>query len=130
MFDGGTRKAERQAAIDDAKAADATYRQTILEAFGQVADLLSALGNDAQSVADQQRALDLSSRSLRLSRRSFEVGNSGVIQVLDAQRVYQRSLSGLTEARARQYLDVARLFVATGSGWIGATVADERHADR
>jgi outer membrane protein TolC len=53
-----------------------------------------------------------------------------VIQVLDAQRIYQRSLSGLTEARARQYLDVARLFVATGSGWIGETPTEERRADQ
>jgi NodT family efflux transporter outer membrane factor (OMF) lipoprotein len=117
IFHGGTLKAQREAAIAGARAADATYQQTVLEAFGQVADLLDALRNDAQSVADQRRALDVSSRSLHLSRRSFQVGNSGVLQVLDAERAYQRALSGVTEARARQYVNVARLFVATAGGW-------------
>lgn len=119
LFHGGTIKAEREAAIAEARAADARYQQTVLEAFGQIANLLSALRNDAQAVADQKRALEVAARALALSRRSFEVGNSGVLQVLDAERVYQRALSGSTEARARQYVDVARLFVATAGGWTG-----------
>ena len=39
IFHGGTLKAERQAAIEQARAATATYQDTVLKAFGQVADL-------------------------------------------------------------------------------------------
>jgi len=46
------------------------------------------------------------------------VGNSGVLQVLDANRGFQRAQLALVEARSRQYLDVARLYVATAGGWI------------
>jgi len=122
IFHGGTLKAERAAAIDRAKASDATYRQTVLSAFGQVADLLSALQTDARAVVLQNDAEVVAQRSLRLSRRSFEVGNSGILQVLDSERLYQRASADLVMARSRQYLNVARLYVATAGGWI----ADEQ----
>ena len=117
IFHGGTLKAERAAAVNRAQAASATYRQTVLDAFGQVADLLSALQSDARSVDNQRESVDVARRSLALSRRSFQVGNSGVLQVLDSERLYQRANTNLVLARTRQYLNVARLYVATAGGW-------------
>jgi len=119
VFHGGTLKAERKAAIEDARAADARYQDTVLSAFGQVADLLQALAHDQQTVEAQSQALTVTASSLDLSRRSFAAGNSGVLEILDAERIHQRSLSGLVDARTRQYLDSARLFVATAGGWTG-----------
>jgi NodT family efflux transporter outer membrane factor (OMF) lipoprotein len=118
IFHGGTLKARQRAAIERARAADASYRQTVLGAFEQVANLLSSLQTDAQALEMQRYAADVAGRSLRLSRRSFEVGNSGILQVLDSERLYQRASADLVEARARQYLNVARLYVATGGGWL------------
>lgn len=129
IFHGGTLKAEKRAAEADARAAAATYRQTVIEAFGQVADLLDALQSDARSVANQQQAVDVAGRSLDLSRRSFQVGNSGVLQVLDSERLYQQARSAYVEAQARQYLNVARLYVATAGGWTGVA-ADKAVAAR
>lgn len=117
IFHGGTLKAERAAAIDRARAGDAQYQQTVLTAFRQVADLLSALQSDAQSVANQRDSVAVADQSRHLSRRSFEVGNSGVLQVLESERLYQRASNGLVLARTRQYLNVARLYVATAGGW-------------
>jgi len=119
IFHGGTLKAEKRGAEAAARAAAATYQQTVLEAFGQVSNLLAALGNDARSVQNQSRAADVSDRSLRLSRRSFQVGNSGILQVLDASRLAQRARLALVEAKARQFLNVSRLYVATAGGWTG-----------
>ena len=133
IFHGGTLKAEKQAAVERARAADATYRQTVLDAFRQVADLLQSLDSDARSVANQREAVDVASRSLGLSRRSFQVGNTGILQTLDSERLYQRATSNLVESRARQFLNVARLYVATAGGWTGnadsavtSTVAAQR----
>ena len=120
IFHGGTLKAERAAAIDRARASQATYQQTVLEAFGQVADLLSAIQNDTRSVTTQAESVSVADRSRRLSRRSFEVGNSGILQVLETERLYQRSSNGLVVARTRQFLNVARLYVATAGGWTGS----------
>jgi len=126
LFHGGTLKAERRAAVDRARAADATYRQTVLDAFRQVADLLQAIDSDTRSVANQQEAVNVAQRSLGLSRRSFQVGNSGILQVLESERLYQRATSSLVEARARQYFNVARLYVATAGGWTGSTALADR----
>src|SRR6185312_3794221 len=51
IFHGGTLKANKRAAEAEARAAAATYRQTVLEAFGQVSALLSALDTDARTLA-------------------------------------------------------------------------------
>ena len=120
VFHGGTLKAERNAAIAQARADDATYQQTVLEAFGQVADLLTALANDQRGVDNQRDAVAVAQRSAALSRRSFQVGNTGILQVLDTQRLYQQAQAALVDARGRQLLDVARLYVATAGGWTGA----------
>ncbi|EZP55796.1 efflux transporter outer membrane subunit [Sphingomonas sp. RIT328] len=123
IFHGGTLKAERAAAVDRARASQARYEQTVLVAFSQVADLLSAMRNDTRSVADQQASVAVAERSRHLSRRSFEVGNSGILQVLETERLYQRASNGLVVARTRQFLNVARLYVATAGGWIAPAPA-------
>jgi len=124
IFHGGTLKAEQRGAQAGVEAAAATYRQTVIEAFGQVADLLSALSNDARLVETQRQAVDIASRSRDLSRKSFQVGNSGILQVLDSDRLYEQARSSLDEARARQLRNVARLYVATAGGWTGAAGAE------
>lgn len=127
IFHGGTLKAERAAAIDRARASEALYQQTVLTAFGQVADLLSAIQNDTRSVATQNESVSVADRSRRLSRRSFEVGNSGILQVLETERLYQRSSNGLVVARTRQFLNLARLYVATAGGWLQIDKAANRN---
>ncbi|MDE2596699.1 MAG: efflux transporter outer membrane subunit [Sphingomonadales bacterium] len=123
LFHGGTLTAQKRGAEAAARAAAASYRQTVLDAFGQVSGMLSALDNDARGLAAQQQAADIAQRSLALSRRSFQVGNSGILQVLDASRAWQRARLALVEARARRFTDVARLYVATAGGWTGPVPA-------
>lgn len=117
IFHGGTLKAGKRGAEAEARAAAAQYRQVITEAFGQVSGLLAALDSDSRELAARREAAEVADRSLHLSRRSFQVGNSGILQVLDASRSYQRARLSLLEARIRQYQDVARLYVATAGGW-------------
>jgi outer membrane protein TolC len=119
IFHGGSLKAGQRAAEAEARAANARYQAVVLQAFGQVADLLTALDHVAEAVRRQEEAIAVAGQALVLSRRSFEVGSSGVLDIVDAERVRQRALTGLVEARARHYLDTARLFVATAGGWTG-----------
>lgn len=128
IFHGGTLKAMKRGAEADARAAAATYRQVVLEAFGQVSGLLSALDTDSKAIETQLEALDTAQRSLHLSRRSFEVGNSGILQVLDQSRNNHRARIALLNAQARQYQNVVRLYVATAGGWL-EPVADQAQAD-
>jgi outer membrane protein TolC len=95
-------------------ASAATYEQTVLEAFGQVADLLEALDHDAQELAAETQAEQAAQSSLDLSRASYAEGEAGIIQVLDAQRAYQQARLGVVKAIVQRYMDTVRLFVALG----------------
>ena len=128
VFDGGTREAERQAALAEFKAAAADYRQTVLQAFGQVADTMQALAHDAQLLTDQSEALDVATESVRLQRISYAGGGSGILRLLDAQRQYQQARLGYVRAEGQRYADTIQLLVAMGGGWWGADLAVARVA--
>jgi NodT family efflux transporter outer membrane factor (OMF) lipoprotein len=117
LFHGGALEAQRRRAEDTYNSSLATYEQTVLQSFDQVADVLDALNHDAELLADQQNALTASESSLALNRRSYALGNIGVLQVLDAQRQAEQARLGYVRARAQRYLDTAQLFVAMGGGW-------------
>jgi NodT family efflux transporter outer membrane factor (OMF) lipoprotein len=116
LFDGGTLRADRRAAIDELHASAERYQQTVLESFGQVADVLDALSQDAGTLSAQTRALAAAQSSLELSRQSYGAGNTGILQVLDAQRQLQQAQLGFVRAQAQQYLDTTQLFLAIGGG--------------
>ncbi|MGH8261082.1 MAG: efflux transporter outer membrane subunit [Steroidobacteraceae bacterium] len=116
VFDGGRLHAERRAAVDALAASAARYQQVVLQSFGQVADLLDALSHDAELVAAQSNALTAAQSSVDLARESYAAGNTGVLQVLDAQRARLTADLGLLRAEGRQRLDTAPLFLALGGG--------------
>jgi NodT family efflux transporter outer membrane factor (OMF) lipoprotein len=117
VFDGGTREADRRAALAEFKASAADYRQTVLQALGQVADVLQALSHDAQLLAAQQHAVDLATESVRLQRIRYSGGGTGILDLLDAQRQYQQAQLGYVRAEAQRYQDTIQLLVAMGGGW-------------
>jgi outer membrane protein TolC len=126
IFDGGTRRAERRAALADFKASAADYQQTVLQSFAQVADILEALTHDANLLAAQQHALDMASESVRLQRINYGAGGASILNLLDAQRQYQQARLGYVRAQSQRYQDTIQLLVAMGGGWWDAnlTVTD------
>lgn len=117
LFHGGALEAQKQAAVDAWKASLATYRQTVLTAFGQVADVLRALEHDSSLAGAEKRALHDAASALKLQRLSYQAGKSDLLQLLDAQRSYQQARLGYARAEAQRYQDTAQLFVAMGGGW-------------
>jgi NodT family efflux transporter outer membrane factor (OMF) lipoprotein len=117
IFDGGMREAERRAALAAFKESAADYQQTVLQAFGQVADILQALKHDTDLLVAQSRALSMASEAVRLQRINYGSGGSGIIGLLDAQRQYQQAQLGYVRAEAQRYQDTVQLLVAMGGGW-------------
>lgn len=107
----------KKAAEAEYRQALASYRQTVLVAFQQVADVLTALKNDKDAVAALERAYN-ASRSLRDIASANEQGGlidhntflAADIQLLNAK-------INLTQARAQQYQDTVALYAALGGGW-------------
>jgi NodT family efflux transporter outer membrane factor (OMF) lipoprotein len=114
LFDGGTLRAERRAAIAVMHASAANYEQTVLVAFGQVADALQALDHDAEQLDAQAHAREAAQENVELTRRSYVEGNVGVLQVIDAERLFQQARLGYVRAQAQRYMDTAQLFLALG----------------
>ena len=108
------RRAERRAALALFQASAADYQQTVLRAFQQVADTLTALSHDADLLRAQQRAVDVASRAVTLERANYETGAVGILNLLDAQRQYRQAVLGQVKAEGQQYLDTVSLFVVTG----------------
>jgi len=117
IFHGGALEAQRRRSEDEFNAALATYEQTVLQSFGQVADVLQALDHDAELLAAEESAVTAAQSSLDLTRRAYSIGNVGVLQVVDAERQVQQARLGLVRARSQRYLDTAQLFLAMGGGW-------------
>ena len=114
LFDGGTLRAERRAAVDELRSSAARYQEIVLESFGQVADVLDALTHDGQLVAAQSDALASATSNVALARESYAAGNSGILQVIDSQRRRLDAQVGLLRAEAQQYLDTTQLLLALG----------------
>jgi NodT family efflux transporter outer membrane factor (OMF) lipoprotein len=114
LFDGGTLRAEKRAAVDAMQASAANYQQTVLAAFGQVADSLEALDHDAEQLDAQAHAQSAARENVDLTRKSYNEGNVGVLQVLDAERLYQNARLGYVRAQAQRYMDTVQLFLALG----------------
>jgi NodT family efflux transporter outer membrane factor (OMF) lipoprotein len=117
IFHGGALRAEQQAAVDAFDGALASYKQTVLSSFGQVADVLQALAHDTELLEAEHRALDSAEASLRLTRTTYSYGNAGILQVLDAQRLAEQARLGYVRAQAQRYLDTVQLLTAMGGGW-------------
>ncbi len=114
LFDGGTLRAQQRASEDALHASAANYEQTVLSAFGQVADSLEGIEHGAEALDAQSRAQDAARDNADLTRKSYHEGNVGVLQVLDAERLYQRARLGYVRARAQRYEDTVQLFLALG----------------
>jgi outer membrane protein TolC len=114
LFDGGTLHAQKRAAVDAMQASAANYQQTVLAAFGQVADSLEALDHDAEQLDAQAHAQSAARENVALTRKSYNEGNVGVLQVLDAERLYQNARLGYVRAQAQRYMDTVQLFLALG----------------
>jgi NodT family efflux transporter outer membrane factor (OMF) lipoprotein len=114
LYNGGRLKAERRGAIDGYQASLADYRQVVLRSFGEVADRMQALSNDDDQFTTQTTAAQTAAEARDLARRSYSVGNSGILDVLDAERFTAQAQLGLSRAKAQRLLDTARLYLALG----------------
>jgi NodT family efflux transporter outer membrane factor (OMF) lipoprotein len=117
LFRGGILRARRRAAIDAYDASLATYQQTVVQGFQQVADSLRALQYDALLVDASERLLATAEHSLALQQASYAAGKTSLLQMLSSARIYQQAQSGLARARGQRLQDTVQLFVALGGGW-------------
>jgi NodT family efflux transporter outer membrane factor (OMF) lipoprotein len=117
LFRGGELTARRRAAIAAHDQAEAQYRETVLLAFRDVADVLRALEKDAETLKAHDEAETAARESLELARNRYELGAASYLVLLNAERQYQQARLPLAQAQAARLADTAALFQALGGGW-------------
>jgi NodT family efflux transporter outer membrane factor (OMF) lipoprotein len=117
VFRSGELSAMRRAAIAAYDAAESNYRETVLLAFQDVADVLRALDSDALILKAQTDAEAAARESFDLTREQFRLGSANYLSLLNAQRQHQQAQIGLVQAQALRLADTAALFQAMGGGW-------------
>ena len=117
IFKGGALFAARRGKIDAFKQAEAQYRQTVLNAFRNVADTLRALETDARTLQAQARAEQAASKALKLTLSQYRLGGTTYINLLNAQHQYQQAMINRIQAQAVRLNDTVALFQSLGGGW-------------
>jgi NodT family efflux transporter outer membrane factor (OMF) lipoprotein len=117
LFEGGALRAKRRAALAALDEAGAQYKLTVLDAFQNVADTLTALDNDALALSAQYDALAASQAGLDLIQRQYDIGIANYVTLLTAQQSYQQARLAYVRALASRYTDTVTLFQALGGGW-------------
>ncbi|MET3552770.1 efflux transporter outer membrane subunit [Burkholderia sp. 567] len=124
LFDGGRRSATLRGAHAQYDGEVADYRQTVLGAFQQVEDQLSALDALASEAASQQRATDAADLSLRLTTNRFNAGAVSYLDVVTAQTIALTNRRQADQIAARRMEAAVGLLKALGGGWhAGADLA-------
>jgi outer membrane protein TolC len=121
IFEGGTLKHRRRAAIEAYNTALAEYRYTVLVAFQNVADSLHALETDADELKADAIADRSASESYKLALYQYQAGYIPYLSLLVAENSYQQTIISLVQAEASRYADTAALFQALGGGWWNRT---------
>jgi len=117
LFDGGTLLHQERAAKAAYVQAAEQYRSTVLTAFQNVADTLTALQQDAEAVKAAAVAADDAKITLDLSQRQWHDGYISYLALLSAEQAYHQARIALVLAQASRYADTAALFQALGGGW-------------
>jgi NodT family efflux transporter outer membrane factor (OMF) lipoprotein len=117
IFQGGALMHQERAAKAAYAEAAEQYRSTVLRAFQNVADTLTALEQDAEALKAAASAADAAKVTLDLARRQWKAGYAGYLALLIAEQADQQSRLGLVQAQANRYADTAALFQALGGGW-------------
>ena len=117
IFQGGTLLHQERAARAAYTQAAEQYRSTVLTAFQNVADTLTALEQDAEALSAAAAAADAAKVTLDLAQRQLQAGYAGYLALLNAEQAYQQGRINLVQAQANRYADTAALFQALGGGW-------------
>ncbi len=117
LFDGGAIRADRRAAQAQVRASLAEYRQTVITAFTQVSDVLSALSEDEEKLATLDRAEATARASLEEAREGYRLGGVPLATVVAADRVWRGASLARVEALGQRLANVVALYGATAADW-------------
>ncbi len=117
LFDAGLRRSKVEQAEARYDQQVARYRQTTLQAIGEVEDALVQLNVLDEEIAVQREALVASQDTLRLIENQYEAGMVDFLAVTSAQTTALNSERTLLNLLGTQLTASVQLISALGGGW-------------
>jgi NodT family efflux transporter outer membrane factor (OMF) lipoprotein len=117
IFEGGLRRATVQQFEATYDQTVANYRQTVLVAFQQVEDNLSALRILSQEIQQQDTAVRSAERNLSLATERYRLGIDPYLNVITSQTTLLSNQQTAVNLRLQQMIASVQLIEALGGGW-------------
>ncbi len=124
VLNGGSLAAEKRGAAQAYQATLQQYQQTIVHAFGEVADTLTAIAHDEDALHTATSLVNDAHSTLDLIRQSQTLGAASQLQLEHALQVLAQAQLNAQALQVQHYLDVVRLFVALGGSPLASTPAE------
>jgi NodT family efflux transporter outer membrane factor (OMF) lipoprotein len=119
LFDFGRNRARVDQARGRASEAVASYRSTILRAFGEVETNLASVDARRRQIVALERQLAAARDTAQIARVQYRAGLSDYLGVLDAERAVNRARDQLTAAEGELADAQLTLFRAIGGDFTG-----------
>jgi NodT family efflux transporter outer membrane factor (OMF) lipoprotein len=126
IFEGGRLKSQLALRKAQQRESAVKYQQTVLTAWNEVDDALSAYEFEQRRRAQLMEAVKQNRRALALAQNRYKEGISDFIEVLDAQRQQLATEQLLAISTTNVSGNLVALYKALGGGWepdlpVGAT---------
>lgn len=125
IFQGGRLQSNLALSETRHRLAAIAYRQTVLRAWHEVDDALTAYTTELKRHTQLQLALSQNRTALDVAQRSYQQGTADFTAVLVAQRSLLSSQSELTSCATASALSVVALYRALGGGWSSTLRVDK-----
>ncbi|MES1257314.1 MAG: efflux transporter outer membrane subunit [Acidobacteriota bacterium] len=122
LFDFGRRDARVDQVVAAYDGAVAAYRQTVLTAFQQVEDNLSALRILAKEAGEQDRAVAAAKQALDLETERYKAGTDSYLNVITTQNIALSDERVAVTLLQRRMTAAVGLILALGGGWDVSTL--------
>jgi NodT family efflux transporter outer membrane factor (OMF) lipoprotein len=129
IFQGGRLTGQLQMKKASQRAAALRYRKTVLNAWSEVDNALTAYQAEQKKNQRLSSQVAADKRSMELAQSQYKHGLQSYLQVLDAQRRLLSSQTSLADSTASIADDLVRLYNALGGGWESTfPVSKPKHA--
>jgi NodT family efflux transporter outer membrane factor (OMF) lipoprotein len=117
IFDAGLRRATLDQYIAEYNSAVAGYRQTVLTAFQQVEDNLSAVRLLSQQALQESQAVASAAQSVDLETDRYTTGVDPFINLVTVKNTLLSNQETLLSVQIQEMTSTVQLIAALGGGW-------------
>jgi NodT family efflux transporter outer membrane factor (OMF) lipoprotein len=117
IFEGGRLKATLALRKDQEKEAAVVYQRTVLNAWHEVDNTLTAYQSEQRRRDQLVQAVAQNQRAVSLAQSRYQEGVADFLQVLDAQRSLFVTQQALADSTTAIDTDLVAIYKALGGGW-------------